>query len=291
MPHLTRRNLLGLAAGGLLTSCGGAPNQPPSTLKIAMLHLEPQLGELDRNSDLFETAMTAAANAGAAWIMTPELGLTGYRFDLKIGTDWIKPGPDRWVQRLSAVASRLGVTLFLGHLELDASGGKRYNTVFVIGPDGAILGRHRKINTIPVSEAWSTRGPDASPVMVRKKQVGVLICADAWPPDHAQRLAKGGAEILISSATWPPEPHGPEKCWEQRTRDTGLPLFVCNRTGIERDFDIRKAESVVVARGQRLVRHASEHSSVLLVDWDLGAKQVRNQSVLHLDATTGKFRA
>jgi predicted amidohydrolase len=279
MNQIDRRTLLkaGIAAAA---SAAARADAPP--LKIALLHLEPELGELDRNCALYEQAMARAKEAGARWVLTPELGLTGYHFDRSIGTKWIQPGPDKWTQRLQNTAARLGVTLFLGHVELDTTDGKRYNTVFVISPEGRVLGRHRKINTIPVSEGWSTPGKNATPVSVDGRSVGILICADSWPPDHAQSLARKGAQILVSSATWPPEPHGPEKCWEQRTVDTGLPLFVCNRTGVEGDFDMRASESVVVNKGVRLLRHRSDHSSILLVEWDFAGRTLLRHSALNL---------
>lgn len=288
---LDRREFIAAGTVGLLAASPQAARAQSAQMTVAMLHLEPAVGDLDGNCDLYESAIAAAAESGADWILTPELGLTGYRFDLAIGTDWIEPGPDRWTERLRQAAAKHGITLFLGHLEMDPADGKRYNTVFVIDPQGTIIGRHRKINTIPVSEEWSTPGSASQPVAVGSLSAGILICADSWPPDHARSLADQGAEILVSCATWPPEPHGPETCWEQRTLDTGLPLFVCNRTGVERDFDIRDAESVVVKGGRRVIRHASEHSSILLVDWDVASEEVVESKALNYDPATRQFSA
>jgi 5-aminopentanamidase len=270
-----------------VASCGTSALPIPllaasGRIELAMLHLEPQLGELDANTDLYERAIGRAAKAGANWILTPELGLTGYYFVRKIGTDWIKPGVDRWVERIQRTAARYRVTIFLGHLELDSADANLYNTMFVIGRDGEILGRHRKINTIPISEAWSKPGKPTSPIRVDNCAVGALICADAWLREPASALADDGAEVLISSATWPPKPHGPERCWEQRTIDTGLPLFVCNRTGVEFDFDMRDGESVIVNAGQRLVRHISAHSSILLAEWEFRSQLVTRHSAIRL---------
>src|SRR5262249_8214672 len=141
MNQIDRRTVLkaGIAAAASAASVR-AEAQP---LKIAMLHLEPELGELDRNCSLYERAIARPKDAGARWVLTPELGLTGYHFDRAIGTTWIHPGPDKWTHRLQETAARFGVTLFLGHLELDPTDGKRYNTVFVINPQGKLLGRHR----------------------------------------------------------------------------------------------------------------------------------------------------
>lgn len=249
-------------------------DENPEFLKIALLHINPQLGALENNCRLIEFAMREAAAMGAKWLVTPELCLSGYRFDLLIGTDWIKPGPDQWVQHLQKVAAELQVTLFLGHLEQNETTSQRHNTVFVINEQGEIVGRHQKINTIPISEAWSQPGKEASPIQIGDINVGVLICADAWPPHHATTLKEKGAELIISCANWAPGKYGPKECWKKRSLETGLPLFVCNRTGVERHIDMTNAESVVASNGRHLVSHSSENSSLLLVDWDRSKKQL-----------------
>jgi N-carbamoylputrescine amidase len=117
--------------------------------------------------------------------------------------------------------------------ERDRDGQTFYNTVFVIGPTGEILGRYRKINTLRVgSEAWSTPGREASTIVVPPiGSVGLLICADAYTPGIVKALKANGAKLLVSPANWAPGFHGPEGVWERATADTGLPLIVCNRTG------------------------------------------------------------
>ena len=77
--------------------------------------------------------------------------------------------------------------------------------------------------------------------------------------------------MLVSSAAWGPGVHGPNGEWERCTKDTGLPLFVCNRTGADRTLDFRKAETVVAQKGQRLLSLCSERSAIFLIDWDLKA--------------------
>lgn len=256
---------------------------PKEPIKIGLLHLELRYADIPYNSKHLEHAVRLAASKGAKWILTPELTLTGYRFDLKIGLDWIPLGPDQYVQHMQRVADELNVTVFLSHLERLPTG-EIFNTLFVIDEQGKIIGRHRKINTIPIAEAWSTAGTKPTLVDVGGHKVGLLICADAWPQGHAEDLQKRGAQMLVSSATWPPGLHGPKDTWEKRSLETKLPVFVNNRTGIERDFDIRQAASVVVDGGQRLVSHTSEKSSVVLVDWNHHARSVVNQSLFVLDA-------
>jgi 5-aminopentanamidase len=134
----------------------------------------------------------------------------------------------------------------------------------VIDRTGAICGQHRKVNALRVgSEAWSTPGAEISPIAVDGRSVGVMICADAYSPGIAKKLHAHGAQLLVSSAAWPPGCHGPQGEWERATSDTGLPLFVCNRTGMDVVLDFSCGESVLAHSGSRLTSAASETSVVL----------------------------
>jgi hypothetical protein len=94
---LTRRQFLkagtfGIAAA-VLTAVSRSADVPNRTLRVALLHLAPYPGDLAYNRRLVETAVTTAAGSGAAWILTPELCISGYACADEIGTDWIVPPP------------------------------------------------------------------------------------------------------------------------------------------------------------------------------------------------------
>jgi predicted amidohydrolase len=239
-------------------------------MRIALLHLAPLPGDLDHNRRLVETAIAAAARAGADWVITPELCVCGYDFAARIGADWITPQPDLWMDSLRHRIAQLRVTVFLAVPERDACTGALHNAAFVIAADGTLLGRHRKINTLRVgAEAWSSPGTEAQPIPIPPwGDAGIMICADACTPGIAASLQAQGARALVSPAAWCPQPYGPNGEWEQRTLDTGLPLFVCNRTGPDGSLDFTGAQSVVVNDGRRLLSFQSADSVVLVVDWD-----------------------
>jgi N-carbamoylputrescine amidase len=165
-----------------------------------------------------------------------------------------------------------------------------YNSVFVINPRGEIIGKHRKINVRSDSLSWSSPGEAVVPLQCDGMKVGFLVCADAFTPDIAGTMKSKGAQILVSPASWGPGIHGPNGEWEERTRETGLPLIVCNRTGAEQTLDFRKAPSVVVKNGRRLLSHTSEQSAVLIFDWnllyDLQGPLSTKQSTLESDFET-----
>ena len=277
-----RAGTLGFVASTLTSSL--AHTSTP-LLRIALLHLAPIPGDLAHNRQLVEIAITTAAGLGAAWIITPELCICGYSFADQIGTEWILPQPDPWMRGLCQQIARRHVTVFLSHPERDAETGKLYNSVLVIGTTGTILGTHRKINALRVgSEAWSSPGLQAVPISVPPLNgVGVLICADAYSAGMAKSLKAKGAQLLVSSAAWAPGFHGPDGEWERCTRDTGLPLLVCNRTGPDQTLNFTAAESVIVKDGQRLLSFQAEGSTVFTIDWDLETQSLASQQYQRID--------
>ena len=235
-------------------------------VKIGFLHLAPLLGALDENRALIESGTRVAAGLGADWVLSGELVVPGYRFAELIGTEWIAEQPDPWLRRLARLSAELEVASFVSHPERDAASGQLFNSLFVLGRDGRVLGRHRKLHPTPGSERWATAGQLGRPVLVEGIQVGLLVCADAYPRQPARRLRNAGAQLLVSSAAWWPGDWGPNGEWEARTLDTGVPVIVCNRTGHDDDSDMSDAESVIVDRGVKLLALRSPDSIVFVVD-------------------------
>jgi N-carbamoylputrescine amidase len=239
-------------------------------LRVALLHLAPVTAQVDHNRRLVEQAVQVAARTGAHWAVTPELCIPGYVFASRIGTDWILPQPDPWMQGFCRLVRELGLTVFLSHPERDPQTDNLYNTVFVINPQGEIAGKHSKVKALRGPEGWSTPGKEIEPVQCGQVPVGILICADAYRNEVAQALKDKGAQVLVSPASWGLGGCQPRGEWEQRTLDTGLPIMVCNRSGVEPDeMDYTTAESVVAQGGQRLLSGCSGRSVVLTFDWDL----------------------
>jgi N-carbamoylputrescine amidase len=251
------------------------------SLRIAFLHLAPELGALDENRALIESGTRRAASLGAEWVLSGELVVPGYRFAELIGTQWIAAQPDKWLLRLAQLSADFGVASFVSHPERDATSGRLFNSLFVIGGDGRILGRHRKLHPTPGSERWASPGELSPPVLVDGIHVGLLVCADAYAAEPALRLRDAGAQLLVSSAAWWPGGWGPKGEWEARTRDTGLPMIVCNRTGRDGESQMSGAESVIVDRGRKLLAVRTPDSTVFVVDC-----VIRDGHIMRCDVTT-----
>jgi predicted amidohydrolase len=237
------------------------------TRRIALLHLSPSPGRVSENRGAIERGTRLAASLGADWVLSGELVVPGFHFDPLIGTDWIVEEPGEWLLSYAALAEELGVSVFVNHPERE--GDSCFNTLFVFDTNGAMIGRHRKRCVTPVAEGWSTPGDDVKPVIVDGVSVGLLVCADAYPPEITARLKDLGAQVLMSSAAWHPGEWGPSGEWEARSSESQLPLIVCNRTGLDGDVSFVDSQSVLVSGGRRIATMTSDVPTVFLVDLEV----------------------
>ncbi len=192
------------------------------------------------------------------------------------------PGPSSEV--LGKLAARLGVAVVASLFERRA-GGVYHNTALVLGPDGRIVTRYRKMH-IPddplyYEKFYFTPGdlgfPSAELGGVR---VGTLVCWDQWFPEAARLTALAGAEILLypTAIGWQFD-EGPEvdaaqhDAWEtvQRAHAIANGVFVAavNRVGREGDIRFWGRSFVADPFGRVLARASGEQDEVLVVECDL----------------------
>jgi nitrilase len=186
--------------------------------RVAVIQQAPVF--LDRAATLGRAvdALRDAAAAGAELVVFPEAFGPGYPawiWKLRPGTDMGLA--ERLHARLRAQAVRLagddlrplreaakrhGVTVVCGINELDSefSRGTLYNTVVVIGPDGTLRNRHRKLMpTNPERMVWGLG--DASGLNVvdtPSGRVGTLICWESYKPLARSALYAQGVQVYIA---------------------------------------------------------------------------------------------
>ncbi|MFD8952371.1 carbon-nitrogen hydrolase family protein [Streptomyces xanthophaeus] len=127
-----------------------------------------------------------AAAGGAELVVFPEVFVPGYPYwnwtmNPVQGSPWFErlyrsaidvPGP--YVDQLCAAARQYGIVLVIGVNERSPhSLGVLYNTLLTIGPDGVLLGVHRKL--VPTwAEKLTWTGGDGSSLKVHPTPVGPL---------------------------------------------------------------------------------------------------------------------
>lgn len=191
------------------------------TTRIAVIQTPPVLLQRDATIEGMLASIDEATGAGAELLVFPEAYIPGY-------PTWIwrlRPGGDMALSseiharlRANAVdlrgdtllplqdaAARHGVTLVTGIHEIDSqySGTTLFNTVVVIGPDGRILNRHRKLMpTNPERMVWGMGdGSGLTVVDTPAGRLGSLICWECYMPLARYALYAQAMEIFVNP-TW-----------------------------------------------------------------------------------------
>jgi nitrilase len=189
--------------------------------QLAIVQHPPVMLNLQASLETAIQYIDEAAAAGANLVILPEAFLPGY-------PSWIwrlRPGGDMGLlkelhtrllanavdidggqlQPLCDAAARNRVTVVCGMSELDSrySRSTLYNTVVVIGSDGVVLNRHRKlIPSNPERMVWG-RG-DASGLRVVETpvgRIGTLMCWENYMPLARYALYAQGIDLYIAP-TW-----------------------------------------------------------------------------------------
>jgi hypothetical protein len=128
---------------------------------------------------------------GAEFVGFPELSLNGYWYSQTM--IWLKlDGPE--VRTLAKKAIEKGVYIAAGMAEQDAAG-KRWNTHFVLGPNGQIVGWHHKL-WLTDDKAFAEAGTDHNVFDVKGLKMGITTCADGSNYANLKALADNGAQLI-----------------------------------------------------------------------------------------------
>ena len=172
-------------------------------LSVAVLQLPLARPEPADNIAAVSALVEEAAGKGAQVILPPELFAGEYfcRMEEEELFDLAHPTLDSpSVQAMQELAAKLRVAIPTSFFERD--GHHYYNTLAMIGPDGAIMGSYRKSH-IPDGPGYEEKyyfrpGNDGFKVWdVFGARIGVGICWDQWYPECARVMALKGAEVLF----------------------------------------------------------------------------------------------
>jgi nitrilase len=196
------------------------------SVRVAVVQAAPIAFEtaptLDRVADL----CGRAAADGARLVVFPEAFVGGYPRGLDFGArvgrrtaagrEWFRryhagavdvPGPA--VDRLATITTKLDVTLVIGVIERDR--GTLYCTALTVGPDGTLLGRHRKVMPTGMERLIWGFG-DGSTLTVADTpvgRVGAVICWENYMPLLRTAMYAKGIQLYCTPTvddreTWLP---------------------------------------------------------------------------------------
>jgi predicted amidohydrolase len=270
-------------------------------LKIAAA----QLGPLNL-SDTREAAVKRlvalfrdAAGMGAKFIVFPELALTTFfprwwmEDQAEVDRKFFEPAmPNPTVQPLFDLARERGVGFYLGYAELTPER-RRFNTAILVGPDGRIAGKYRKVH-LP---GHADHKPAAAFQHLEKKYfevgdlgfrawrfldtvTGMLICNDRRWPEAFRVLALQGAEIVALGFNTPTENlHYPEPpalrvhhhliMAQSMAFQNATWLVETAKCGFEDGFRMFGHSVIVAPSGEIAVKSSTEEDEVIVFDCDI----------------------
>ncbi len=164
-------------------------------MKLALYQGPAQSGATEAGFATIQTQLAAAAAAGAAMLVMPELYLPGYNHP-DHHRDLAQPRGGAWETRLAAMARDAGCGLTIGWAERD--GGAVYNAATAFGADGAVLGHYRKVQLFgPMERASFQPGNGFCTFDLHGTRCALLICYDIEHAAHVRALAEQGVTLFL----------------------------------------------------------------------------------------------
>lgn len=186
-----------------------------SVVRVAVVQAASVGFDRDASVRKAERLVAQAADAGARLVVFPEAFLSGYprgmAFDSLVGTRGQQgyqqfaryadsavdiPGPA--VDALATIAKRHSIHLVIGVVERD--GGTLYCTVLFFAPDGAVLGKHRKLMPTQMERLlWGTGDGSTMPVFDTPiGRLGAVICWENYMPLMRMSMYAKGIQLYCA---------------------------------------------------------------------------------------------
>ena len=184
------------------------------------------------------------------------------------------------VLAMQSLAAELGVHIPTSFFEAD--GPHHYNSLAMIGPDGAIAGLYRKSH-IPDGPGYEEKfyfRPGNTGFKVwpaAGTTLGVGVCWDQWYPETARSMMLMGAEVLFYPTAIGNEPHDPDldtsRLWRRamigHAVSNVVPVVASNRIGTEDGQTFYGHSFICDERGDMLAEFGAGETGVLVATLDL----------------------
>lgn len=191
---------------------------------VAVIQAGSVMMNLDASVEKAQGLIRQAANQGADLIIFPEAFLSGYprglSFGSKVGrrdyegrTDWGRywrsavSFPDPAMDRLQSAIAESDVYVVMGVVERSdhGGGGTLYGTTLYFGPDGRLLGKHRKLKPTGSERLIWGEGDGSTLTVVETPfgKLGGLICWENYMPLARMAMYEKGVDIYVAPTADP----------------------------------------------------------------------------------------
>jgi predicted amidohydrolase len=235
------------------------------------------------NIDAAARLIGEAADAGAAYVQTPEMTSILERDRKALFAAVTEEARDPALAAFRDLARSRKIWLHLGSLAIRTAGERIANRAFLIDPAGEVAASYDKIHMfdvdLPMGERWresNTYQPGETAVAADLPwgRLGLTICYDLRFPALHQALAEAGAEFLAVPAAFTRQTG--EAHWHilnrARAIETGSFVLAAAQSGHHEDGRGTWGRSMIIGPwGEVLARAEDDAPGVLVADLDLDA--------------------
>jgi N-carbamoylputrescine amidase len=158
-------------------------------------------GDREGNLRRIEYALETAHAQHAQIATFPESSILGWENPDAHTMATPIPGADS--DRLAALARQYSLMIAIGLDEKD--GGRLYDSAILMDKTGRLLWKHRKLNVLPelMEPPYSTgTSDDIGVVETEFGRIGVIICADTFVDEFAQKVASLKPDLMLVPYGW-----------------------------------------------------------------------------------------
>lgn len=232
-------------------------------MRLAVLQSTSPAGDMEAACAAVETALRAAAAAGAVVLTVPEVFLPGYNHDDIPARAIPRDGVE--MQRLAEACRATGCGLVVGYAE--AAEGSVWNSALYLDQQGREVANYRKIQLYGPREK-SLYGHGAAHVTfdLAGEKAALLICYDIEFAPHLKALAEQGVTlILVPTANMMPFTHVPRVTVPAMAANHGVAIAYANYCGVEGDLTYTGGSQITGPHGEVLAL-AGEGVALLIAD-------------------------
>jgi 5-aminopentanamidase len=237
-----------------------------NTTRVAAWQCRPRPRNPQGNLRMLDEICASAAARQVEVLVTPEMFTTGYGLRPNEVARFAEDAGGKTETAIAEIARRHRIAIAYGYPER-AGGGRAYNAATLVGPDGVVRGRHRKVHLFGDLDrslfVENTRPPAAFDF--DGARVGMLICYDVEFPEAVRRLAVDGARtVLVPTANMKGFEAVSQFLIRARAYENGCGVVYANYCGADDAFEYCGL-SVICGPGGEVLAQASTGREELLV--------------------------
>jgi omega-amidase len=258
-------------------------------LKVCCIQFDISFGDPDQNFRIAKERMLEVVGEKPDIIVLPELWTTGY--DLTRLEEIADKNGQHALSFLVEFAKEHHIYIVGGSIAKKAADGV-YNTMFVVNPEGQLVGEYSKLHLFKLMDEHHhlRPGTEEGIFKIGNTKCAGLICYDIRFPEWVRKHTTKGAEIVFVVAEWPlPRLSHWRSLLISRAIENQCYVVACNRSGKDPN-NIFAGHSIIIDPWGDIIAEADENEANLMAVINTNkVGEVRKQIPIFEDRRPDKY--